>query len=62
MALKESNKDRRRRLKDQNLTEWIPLKNLAKKESEADVFEVINYWKPLENLAKKESEKDLTKL
>ena len=61
MALKESNKARRR-LKDKNLTEWIPLKNLAKKESEADVFEVINYWKPLENLAKKESEKDLTNL
>lgn len=50
MALKETNKSRVKR-KD---IEWKPLYNLAKKETEADVYEVLNYWKPLDRLAKKE--------
>lgn len=50
MALKETNKSRVKR-KD---IEWKPLYNLARKETEADVYEVLNYWKPLDRLAKKE--------
>ena len=61
MALKESNKNRKKNLiqnvivENSTITEdlsWTPLYGLAKKETEQDLIDVQNTWKPIPKIHK----------
>lgn len=57
MALKQSNKNRKKEVAQETIVDdspWIPLEGLAKKETILDVLEVERKWNPLPKI-KKES-------
>lgn len=56
MALKETNKNRKKSHHED--TEWVPLEQLAAKETEKAVQEVLRIWHPLDKMAPKETQQD----
>lgn len=55
MALKQSNKNRKKEVEQETIVDdspWIPLEGLAKKETILDVMEVERKWTPLPKIKK----------